>query len=61
MLVIHGYCHVLRRPFRQVHDCQNLVNDLHGGNVVIVPESSKPQVQVFFGDFNLSQSMPSKA
>ena len=46
---------------RQVHGCQILVNDLHASNVVIVPESSEFQVQVFFVDFSLSQTMPSKA
>ncbi len=46
---------------RQVHGCQILVNDLHASNVVIVPESSKSRVQVFFVDFSLSQTMPSKA
>ena len=36
---------------RQVHDCQILVNDLHASNVIIVPGSSKSQVQVFFCGF----------
>jgi len=38
-----------------------LVNDVHASNIVIVPESSKSRVQVFFVDFSLSQTMPSKA
>ena len=46
---------------RQVHACQILVNDLHASNIVIVPESSKFQVQVSFVDFSLSQTLPSKA
>jgi tRNA A-37 threonylcarbamoyl transferase component Bud32 len=46
---------------RQVHGCQILVNDLHASNVIIVPDSSKSRVHVFFVDFSLSQTMPSKA
>jgi len=44
-----------------VHGCQILINDLHNNNIVIVPESSKSQAQVFFVDFSLSQAMPSIA
>ena len=46
---------------RQVHGCQILINDLHNKNIVIVPDSSKSQAQVFFVDFSLSQAMPSMA
>ena len=45
---------------RQVHGCQILMNDLHASNIVIVPGSTKSRVQVFFVDFSLSQTMPSK-